>query len=122
MPLALFGVWIFADYGLNIAVIIIAVAAAISNWLAMFGLIYKTKGFKIHWRGLLATIIPAGVGLAVGLVMGDILNPMAAVVLALTAFFLLVRAARPFDQQELALVERSAGRRAGQLMKSFSGS
>ncbi len=122
MPLALFGVWIFADQGLNTAVIIIAVAAAISNWLAMFGLINKTKGFRIHWRGLFATIIPAGIGLAVGIVMGDVLNPIAAVILALPTFFLLVRVARPFNQQELALVERSAGHRAGQLMKNFSGS
>lgn len=116
-PTALLAVWYYADYGLNVAVLIITSGVALSNWIAMSKLIRSTGGFKVDWRGLLATLIPGALVIGAGILLCNIMDRFAAAGIALVLFLLLLWLAKPFSSQELAVVERAAGRRIGAMMR-----
>ena len=67
-----------ADHGLVIAVLILAGAAAISNGIAMMLLIRSTGGFRLDWKGYLATVAPAVVAIVAGILLRSLAAPFIA--------------------------------------------
>jgi O-antigen/teichoic acid export membrane protein len=120
-PLALFSVWVVADLGLNAAIIIVMVFAAVANWIAMSQLVSYSSAFRIHWRGLFAIIVPAVLSIGGGIALRGVINPAVSAALALALYILLVWLAKPLRNDELNLIERSLGRRAGKLLQGFTG-
>lgn len=119
-PVALLAVWLFADHGLNVAVLIIACGGAISNWIAMSVLIRSTGGFRFDWRGLMATVVPAALVIGAGVLLRMIVHPITAIAIALVLFALLLWLAKPFNNRELGVVERAVGQRITALIRVFS--
>ncbi|MCP4090217.1 MAG: hypothetical protein GY746_10540 [Gammaproteobacteria bacterium] len=121
-PIALLAVWLFADHGLNIAVVIMAFAAALANWIAIAILIKSTGEFKIDWRGQMAVLLPATLIIAASFPLTTTLNPFIIAILSIPIFILLIRITKPFKSSETAIIERSLGQRAARLIKGFSSS
>lgn len=119
-PAALLVLWLYAGHGLNVAVLIIAGGTAISNWIAMFVLIRSTGGYHMDWRGLMATVVPAGLVIGSGILLRSIVHPVAATAISLVLFALLLWVVKPFNSQEFGIVERAVGRRAAALMRGIS--
>jgi len=119
-PAALLAIWMFADRGLNTAVVISALAAALANWIAIAMLTKSTGGFQVDWRGLLAILIPASVVIATSFSLKSLLNPFLISILAIFVFILLVRLTKPYKNEEMALVERGLGQYAARLIRGFS--
>ncbi len=119
-PVALLAVWMFADRGLNTAVVIIAFSAALANWIAIAMLTKSTGGFQVDWRGILAIVIPATVVIATTLPLKSLLNPFLTVILAISAFILLIWLTKPYKNEEMAIVERGLGQYAARLIRGFS--
>jgi O-antigen/teichoic acid export membrane protein len=119
-PIALFAVWLYADLGLEVAITIIALAAALSNWLSMSVLRRATGSFKTDWRGVMATVAPAGLTVGVGVLLRTIVHPVLTAVIALGLFSVMLFLFKPFSKRELAIIERVAGPRAANLMRGVS--
>ena len=119
-PAALLAIWMFADRGLNTAVVISALAAALANWIAIAMLTKSTGGFQVDWRGLLAILIPASVVIATSFSLKSLLNPFLISILAIFVFILLVRLTKPYKNEEMAIIERGLGQYAARLIRGFS--
>ncbi len=121
-PLALFGVWLLAPYGLNVAIVIMTVAAAISNWVAMSVLIRSAKGFTVDWKGLAVTLVAAALGIASGLALEtEMVYWVAAATAGLIVYTAILWRGDPYRLPELDVVKRAAGKRAALLMQPFAG-
>jgi O-antigen/teichoic acid export membrane protein len=119
-PLALVVVWLFAGYGLNVAVLIVTAGSITANALAAGVLRVKTDWFRIDWRGSLAIALPGLGAAAIGIALLERLHPFIAAGVALASFVLLLRLGRPFRSSEMGIVERVVGRRAVRVVRGFS--
>jgi O-antigen/teichoic acid export membrane protein len=119
-PLALVVVWLFAGYGLNVAVLIVTAGSITANALAAGVLRVKTDWFRIDWRGSLAIAVPGLGAAAIGIALLERLHPFIAAGVALASFVLLLRLGRPFRSSEIGIVERVVGRRAVRVVRGFS--
>jgi hypothetical protein len=114
-PVALFLVWLTADRGLEAAIVVLTLAAMLSNGILAWILV-RRAGVGIDLRGELCIAAAAGGAILAGLGLeaAGLPVPLAAAG-GVAAFLLLLVASRPFRPQELAIVERIAGRRAARL-------
>jgi O-antigen/teichoic acid export membrane protein len=119
-PVSLAAVWLLAGNGLNTAVVVMALAAALANWLAIYGLNRATGNFRPDWRGLSAVLLPAASALLVSLLLRNYLPAPAMILASLSLFGLLVWLTKPFSRAELQLVERSIGSSAGRVFRWFT--
>lgn len=119
-PVALLGVWVFAEFGLNVAILIIAGAAALSNWISTGILIRSTRGFWLDWRGTGGIVLSALLAVGAGLALRGALPIGGATAIAVSIYAVLLWLAKPFHIQELEIVERAVGRRAAAVMRHFS--
>ncbi len=119
-PVALFMVWYYAEYGLNVAVLIIAAATSLSNWIAMAVLIRSAQGFRVDWFGMLAAVLPTVIAIIIGILLKEFLNPVANILVVLCAFAVMLWVSKPFDQSERTIVERAAGRKVARVMGVFT--
>jgi O-antigen/teichoic acid export membrane protein len=121
-PLALFGVWLLAPYGLNVAIVIMTLAAAIANWVAMSVLIRSTQGFNVDWKGLAVTLVAAALGIASGLALEtETVYWVAAAAVGLLVYTAILWRGDPYRLPELDVVQRAAGKRAASIMQPFAG-
>ncbi len=119
-PLALLLVWVFADYGLNVAVLIVTAGSMSANWLAAQALQSRTKWFRVDWRGMAAIFVPGLAAAVIGIVLTGWTRPVTAGAVALALFVTFVRIGRPFNAGEIGAVERVVGRRMGRLLRGFA--
>jgi O-antigen/teichoic acid export membrane protein len=110
-PLTLAGIWLFADQGLNVAILILAAGSVASNGIAALVLSRSVEEFRFDWRGLGAVYLPVAVAIPAGLLLAQLMHPYAAAVLAVAIYVGSIPLAKPFASDELALVERAAGGR-----------
>lgn len=118
-PLALLAIWMFSEAGLNVAVLIIGFATALSNWIAMTVLVRSSAGFNVDWRGLAAIVIPAGIVIVLGMLMTAKFSLITAAGSVIGLFVLLLWITKPVCDQELSLVERVAGEKLAGLFGLF---
>lgn len=119
-PIALAAVWAFSKYGLNVAIIIIAVGAALSNGIAMSVLARSSTGFHFDWRGFFAMTVPAAVAIFLGWWLARSMHQVPAAALALMFFGIALLVTRPFTLRESRIVERATGPWASRLFKPFA--
>jgi O-antigen/teichoic acid export membrane protein len=120
-PLALAAVWAFARFGLNVAVLIIAAGAALSNGIQLYVLVRSPTGFSVDWRGLVGTVVTAALAIIAGILLSDWMNSLfPAIAIALALFVGLLLLARPFTTRELKIVERVAGKWAAGFFRRFA--
>jgi len=119
-PIALVCVWFTADLGLNMAIAIVMVFATLANWFAMSRLRKFNRAFIFQWQRLAAIIIPAILGIIAGLAIKETTNPAVAGIAGLAIFGILVWIAKPLRQDELALIQRSIGEKAGKVFQQFT--
>ena len=119
-PISLALVWFFAEYGLNIAVTIIAFCGALSNWIAMATLIYSTGNFKVDWRGFIAIIAPAALLSLIGMWLATAVNAAAVAAVSILVFLAILRLGKPLRQSEITVIESGAGSRIAGLFKGFA--
>jgi hypothetical protein len=115
-PISLGLVWLFAGYGLNVAILIIAGAMATANAIAVRVLSQYQDGFRLDWQGQLMIYLSATCGIGLGFTLTAFgLHPLASTALAVVAFALIILLVKPYDQHEFAVVEKAAGRRIARL-------
>ena len=119
-PIALLLVWLLADYGLNVAVLIVIAGSLAANGLAARVLQQRTNWFRVDWRGMSAIIVPGLVAASAGIALTGWARPFIAASLAVLVFVLLVRIGRPFSTVEIGTVERVVGQRAGRVLRGFA--
>ena len=83
-------------------------------------LIRSCMDFNVDWRGLAAIVIPAGMVIVLGMLMATEVSAAFAAGTAMVLFLLLLWLAKPFNSQELAVVERVAGMKIAKPMGLFS--
>jgi hypothetical protein len=120
-PIALLCVWIMAYLGLNAAIVIIMLFAALANWLAMSQLVKHSDVFTIDWLGLIRVIGSTAVSIASGLLLKIWLHPVVAAALSLVLFLFFIWLAKPLHPAERVLIEKSLGSRAGRFFQPFTG-
>jgi O-antigen/teichoic acid export membrane protein len=121
-PLALLLIWLCADYGLNVAVLIMTAGSMTANWLAAGVLQERTEWFRIDWRGMAAIFLPGLAAAVLGILLTGWTRPLLAGVLALALFVMFLRIGRPFNGCEIGAVERVVGGRAVRLLRGFAAS
>jgi hypothetical protein len=119
-PIALLAVWSLADWGLNVAVLIIFFATAVSNWIAISVLIRSNAEFNVDWRGLSAVSVPAVLVIVLGMLMKVEMSALLVASVAMCLFLLSLWLSKPFNDQELTIVRRVAGVKMARLMGLFS--
>ena len=119
-PIGLAAVWYFAEFGLNIAVLIIALTSALSNWIAMAVLIRSTEEFELDWRGFIAVIIPALVIGALCLPLINLINPYLVAAIGVLIFLLTITFTKPLRQQEVNVIGSGAGKRISSIARRFA--
>lgn len=119
-PLSLGVVWLLADHGLNVAVLIIAAGGLLANGMASTVLRWSTDWFRVDWRGMGVILLPALVAAALGIALSLMKYPLLAGGLGLAIYVLFVRIARPFRLSEISLVERVVGARLVRLVRGFA--
>ncbi len=113
-------VWLLADYGLNVAVLVIAVGGMLANWAASAVLRWSTDWFKVDWRGMVAIVLPGLAAVALGMALATWSGPLPAGGIGLILYLGFVRIARPFRSSEIAMVERVVGERLVRLIRGFA--
>ena len=116
-PIALALVWMNAERGLNTAIVILAIGSIISNFVAIRNLINATGQFTPDWRGILYIFGAAGIAIPVGILLKMQFTATLAVILSITIYAIILRVLRPFNGDELQLVERALGPRIANIMK-----
>jgi len=111
---------LLADYGLNVAVLIVIAGSLAANGLAARVLQQRTNWFRVDWRGMSAIIVPGLVAASAGIALTGWARPFIAASLAVLVFVLLVRIGRPFSTVEIGTVERVVGQRAGRVLRGFA--
>lgn len=119
-PIALLLVWMFAKYGLNVAVLIVIAGSMTANWLASMVLHIKTDWFRVDWRGMAAIFLPGAAAAVIGLALASVMKPLYAGAIAPLFFVAFLRISRPFKVIEIGAVERAVGRRAAGVLRSFA--
>lgn len=119
-PIALFMVWYFSRYGMNIAVLIVTAGSMTANWLATWVLQSRTAWFRVDWRGMGAIFLPGFIAGAGGMLLSHRIKPFLAAALALLLYLALLRVSRPFRQNEIRPLERAIGQRAGGVLRGFA--
>lgn len=119
-PLSLGIVWLCADYGLNVAVLIIAAGGLLANGIASTVLRWSTDWFRVDWRGMRVILLPALVAAALGIALSLMETPLLAGGLGVVLYVIFVRIARPFRMNEISLVERVVGARLVRLVRGFA--
>jgi O-antigen/teichoic acid export membrane protein len=119
-PLALLLIWLFAGYGLNVAVLIMTAGSMTANWLAAAVLQWKTDWFRVDWRGMTAIFLPGLAAAVLGILMLGWTRPLVAGAFAFLFFLLFLRIGRPFNAPEIGAVERVVGERAVRLLRGFA--
>lgn len=119
-PVALLMIWLFAGYGLNVAVLIMTAGSMTANWLAAGVLQSRTDWFRVDWRGMAAIFLPGLAAAVVGFLLTGWTRPLVAGAFALAAFVMFLRIGRPFNGGEVGAVERVVGRRAVRLLRGFA--
>jgi len=119
-PIALFMVWLFSRYGLNVAVLIVTMGSMTANWLASWVLQSRTDWFRVDWRGMAAIFLaglPAG---ALGKGLALWIHPLVAGAITPLFFVVFLRITRPFKQSEIRPLERALGARAAGVLRGFA--
>ena len=119
-PIALFLVWSFAKYGMNVAVLIVCAGSMTANWLAAWVLHVRTDWFRVDWRGMAAIFLPGMAAAAIGLGLAMWMKPLLAGAIAPLFFVLFLRIGRPFDAREIRTIERAVGKRAAGALRGFA--
>jgi hypothetical protein len=119
-PIALFLVWAFSKYGLNVSVLIVCAGSMTANWLASWVLHVRTDWFRVDWRGMAAIFLPGAAAAAIGLVLAMWMKPLLAGAIAPLFFVLFLRVGRPFDAREIRTIERAVGKRAAGVLRGFA--
>ena len=119
-PIALFMVWLFSRFGLNVAVLIVTMGSMTANWLASWVLQSRTDWFRVDWRGMAAIFLaglPAG---AVGKGLALWINPLVAGAITPLFFLAFLRISQPFKQSEIRPLERALGARVAGVLRGFA--
>jgi O-antigen/teichoic acid export membrane protein len=119
-PIALFMVWLFSRYGLNVAVLIVTMGSMTANWLASWVLQSRTDWFRVDWRGMAAIFLagfPAG---ALGKGLALWIHPLVAGAITPLFFVAFLRFSKPFKQSEIRPLERALGARAAGVLRGFA--
>ena len=119
-PIALFMVWLFSRYGLNVAVLIVTMGSMTANWLATWVLQSRTDWFRMDWRGMAAIFLPGLAAGAVGMALARWMNPLIAGAIAPLLFVAFLRISRPFSRSEMKTIERAIGARAAGVLRGFA--
>ena len=119
-PLALLGVWLFADYGLTVAVSIVTAGSLTANWLAASVLRGKIDWFRFDRRGMLAIFLPGLAAAGIGLYLARWTGPLPAAAIALALFGVFLCFGRPFDEREVNVIERVVGQPAARLLRGLT--
>ena len=119
-PVALFLVWAFSKYGLNVAVLIVTAGSMTANWLASWVLHVRTDWFRVDWRGMAAIFLPGLAAAAIGLALATWMRPLLAGAIAPLFFVLFLRIGRPFEAREIRTIERAVGKRAAGVLRGFA--
>ena len=119
-PLALFMIWLVADYGLNVAVLVVTAGSILANSLAASVLQNKTDWFRVDWRGMTVMMLAGLAASGLGILLVEAIRPFAAGALAFVLFIAFLRVGRPFNTGEIRVVERVVGARAVRLLKGFA--
>lgn len=119
-PIALAAVWAFSKYGLNVAVLIIAAGAWLSNSIAVWILMRSSTSFRFDWRGIFALVIPAAIAIVMGLLLDEFMHMTLAALIALTFFGATLLVTRPYTSREARIVERAAGKWAANIFNRFA--
>ena len=119
-PIALFMVWLFSRYGLNVAVLIVTAGSMTANWLASWVLHARTDWFRVDWRGMAAIFLPGLAAGAVGMALARWMNPLIAGALTPLFFIAFLRIGRPFNLSEIRTIERAVGKRAAGVLRGFA--
>mgnify|MGYP001459816821 CR=1 FL=1 len=119
-PIALFMVWLFSRYGLNVAVLIVTMGSMTANWLATWVLQSRTDWFRMDWRGMAAIFLPGLAAGAVGMALARWMNPLIAGAIAPLLFVAFLRISRPFSRSEMKTIERVIGARAAGVLRGFA--
>jgi hypothetical protein len=110
-PLALLLIWLFADRGLDFAVMILIASGVLSNLIVVAAL-RRSAGIGIEWRGQGAVYLAMLGAIAAGrAVEAAGLSAVPSGGVALACFGLLLVLTRPFNAAEYAMVEKTVGRR-----------
>jgi hypothetical protein len=119
-PIALFLVWMFSRYGLNVAVLIVTAGSMTANWLASWVLQVRTDWFRVDWRGMAAIFLPGIAAGAIGMGLALVIKPLLAGAIAPFIFILFLRIGRPFNVDEVRTIERAIGKRAAGVLRGFA--
>lgn len=119
-PLALFMIWLLADYGLNVAVLVVTAGSILANSLAASVLQNKTDWYRVDWRGMTVMMLAGLAASGLGILLVEAIRPFAAGALAFVLFIAFLRVGRPFNTGEIHIVERVVGARAVRLLKGFA--
>jgi len=119
-PIALFMVWLFSRYGLNVAVLIVTAGSMTANWLASWVLQVRTDWFRVDWRGMAAIFLPGLAAGAAGMALALWMKPLIAGALAPVIFVLFLLISKPFNAGEVRTVERAIGARAAGALRRFA--
>ena len=119
-PIALLMVWMFARYGLNIAVMIVTMGSMTANWLASWVLQSRTDWFRVDWRGIASIFLAGFAAGAVGLTLARWMNPIVAGAIAPLFFLAFLRVTRPFNRSEIGTIERAFGERIARVLRGFA--
>lgn len=119
-PLTLAFVWLSADYGLNVAIVVSASGTAIANLVITARLRAVTGFFRADWRGTAGVVLPAVLAALSGYALQGLLGIWGAVLAAAVVMISLLAAAKPFCDGELQLVQRGAGGLVSRVLGPFS--
>jgi O-antigen/teichoic acid export membrane protein len=119
-PLALVMIWLLADYGLNVAVLVVTAGSILANSLAASVLQNKTDWYRVDWRGMTVMMLAGLAASGLGILLVEAIPPFAAGAIAFVLFIAFLRVGRPFTTGEIRIVERVVGARAVRLLKGFA--
>jgi len=119
-PVALLFVWLLADYGLNVAVLVSACGVGIANTVCIGQLRKVTGQFSSDWRGNIYIVSAAIIAVFGGYFVQGPFGLWAGMATASILLLLLLAAVKPFRFSELRLMDRGIGRLPSRILTPFA--
>ncbi len=119
-PLALALVWLVADYGLNVAVVVSASGVALANVICIVQLRRITGQFSSDWRGNAYIMMAAATAVVLGYFVQAPFGMWAGMATAGVLLVLFLAAVKPFRLSELRLIDRGVGSFTTRILTPFA--
>ena len=117
-PLALAAMWVVAPYGLNWAIVVMILASALANGIALMVLSRGRSALEFEWGGQLRIVASALLAAAIGMaVAASGAEPITSGLLAMLAMLAMQPLFRPFTATEIVMVEKALG--AGRIVSGM---